>query len=190
MAESAQLAFFIDATQCINCKTCEIACKDFYDSPLGSRIRKVRTFEGGEFPQIFAYNISMSCNHCQDPLCVKHCPVGAYSKRERDGIVVHDPERCIGCRYCTWLCPYGAPQYDEDEGRVHKCNLCVEELDKGNSPVCVSACPMRAIEVGPLAEIAARPGATIALHELPSPELTRPACRYRIRPEATTGVRS
>jgi anaerobic dimethyl sulfoxide reductase subunit B len=180
----SQLAFFVDTTKCINCRTCEIACKDFNNSSVGSRIRKVRVFEGGDFPGIFAYNISMACNHCEDPICARQCPTGAYRKRERDGIVVHDPERCIGCRYCTWLCPYGAPQYSPEEGRVHKCNLCVEEIDRGRKPVCVASCPMRAIEIGPLAEIAARPGSVIDIRNLPSPDLTRPACRYKVRPEA------
>jgi anaerobic dimethyl sulfoxide reductase subunit B (iron-sulfur subunit) len=181
---SGQIAFFVDTTKCINCRTCEIACKDFNDSPVGQRIRKVRVFEGGEFPRVFAYNISMSCNHCEDPLCARHCPTGAYKKRAGDGIVVHDPERCIGCRYCTWLCPYGAPQYDPREGRVRKCNLCLDQLEAGKSPVCVAACPMRAIEIGRLAEIAARPGVAAAIHNLPSPGLTKPSCRYKVRQEA------
>jgi anaerobic dimethyl sulfoxide reductase subunit B (iron-sulfur subunit) len=184
MATSGQIGFFVDATKCINCKTCEIACKDFNDAAVGRRIRRVRTFEGGEFPSVFAYNISMACNHCEEPMCVRQCPAGAYTKRATDGIVVHDPERCIGCRYCTLVCPYGAPQYDEKEGRVRKCNLCVDELDKGNEPVCVAACPMRAIEIGPLTEIAARPGATMQIRDLPSAVLTKPATRYKVRPEA------
>ncbi len=184
MRAGGQLAFFVDATRCINCKTCEIACKDFYSDVAGRRRRRVRTFEAGQFPRIAVFNISMSCNHCEDPACVRECPAGAYTKRAGDGIVVHDPERCIGCRYCTWVCPYGAPQYDPAEGRVRKCNLCVEEPDAGRTPACVSACPLRAIEVAPLAEIESRPGATIAIAGLPSPDLTRPACRYKIRTEA------
>ena len=176
----AQIGFFVDATRCINCRTCEIACQDFNDAAAGRRIRKVRSFEGGEFPAVFAYNLSMSCNHCADPACVKGCPAGAYRKRAEDGIVVQDPGKCIGCRYCTWLCPYGAPQYFAREGRVRKCNLCLGEPE----PVCVAACPMRAIEVGPLAEIAQRPGATAALRDLPSPGLTQPSIRYRTRKEA------
>ena len=179
-----QIAFFVDTTKCINCRTCEIACKDYNDAPLGRRIRKVRVFEGGEFPEIFAYNISMSCNHCEDPLCARHCPTGAYKKRAGDGIVVHDPERCIGCRYCTWVCPYSAPQYDSRDGRVRKCNLCLDQLVAGKSPVCVASCPMRAIEIGRLAEIAARTGAVAAIHNLPSPDLTKPSCRYKVRREA------
>lgn len=179
-----QIAFFVDSTRCINCKTCEVACKDANDAAVGRRMRKVRTFEGGEFPNVFAYNLSMSCNHCEDPACVRQCPANAYTKREEDGIVVHDPERCIGCRYCTWACPYGAPQYDSVEGRVRKCNLCVEELDRGETPICVSSCPLRAIEIGPLDEIANRPGATLEIESMPSPELTKPSIRYRIRKEA------
>jgi len=181
---SGQIAFFVDTTKCINCLTCEIACKDFNNSAIGQRIRRVRTFEGGEFPKVFAYNISMSCNHCEDPICVRNCPAGAYSKRASDGIVLHNPGRCIGCRYCTWLCPYGAPQYDPKEGRVRKCNLCVDEIEQGKSPVCVAACPMRAIEVGRLAEIDTRPGVAASIRNLPSPGLTKPACRYKVRQEA------
>jgi anaerobic dimethyl sulfoxide reductase subunit B (iron-sulfur subunit) len=179
-----QIAFFVDATRCINCKTCEVSCKDFNDAAVGRRMRKVRTFEDGEFPNVFAYNVSMSCNHCESPACVKHCPAGAYTKREADGIVVHDPERCIGCRYCTWVCPYGAPQFDAAEVRVRKCNLCVEEIDSGRNPACVTSCPMRAIEIGRLSEIAARADVTITMRDLPSAELTKPSCRYKVRKEA------
>jgi len=181
---SGQIAFFVDTTRCINCRTCEIACKDFNDAAVGQRIRKVRVFEEGEFPAIIVYNVSMSCNHCEEPICVRQCPTGAYTKRASDGIVVHDAELCIGCRYCTWLCPYGAPQYDPSAGRIRKCNLCVDEIDQGRSPVCVSSCPMRAIEIGRLADIAARPGASANIRNLPSPDLTRPACRYKVRREA------
>jgi anaerobic dimethyl sulfoxide reductase subunit B (iron-sulfur subunit) len=179
-----QLAFFIDTTRCTNCKTCEIACKDANDSAVGRRMRRVRTFEGGEFPSVFAYNISMSCNHCEDPACVRQCPARAYSKRASDGIVIHNPEKCIGCRYCTWVCPYGAPQYDATEGRVRKCNLCVDELDRGATPICVSSCPLRAIEIGFLDEITQRPGTTLNILSTPSAEITRPSIRLRIRKQA------
>lgn len=179
-----QIAFFVDATRCTNCKTCEVACKDANGAGVGRRMRKVRTFEGGEFPAVFAYNISMACNHCEDPACVRQCPAKAYTKRESDGIVIHDPERCIGCRYCVWVCPYGAPQYDEREGRVRKCNLCVEELERGGTPICASSCPQRAIEFGLLEEIVERPGATIEILSTPSTPITRPSIRYRVRKEA------
>lgn len=182
-----QIAFFVDSTRCINCKTCEIACKDAHDAPVGRRMRKVRTFEGGQLPAVFAFNISMSCNHCEDPACLRQCPAKAYTKRESDGIVIHDPERCIGCRLCTWVCPFGAPQYDEDEGRVRKCNLCVEELDCGGTPVCISSCPLRAIEIGFLDEITERPGVTMEILSTPSAERANPSIRYRVRKEARRG---
>jgi anaerobic dimethyl sulfoxide reductase subunit B (iron-sulfur subunit) len=179
-----QIAFYVDTTKCINCKTCEVACKDANDSPLAVRIRRVRTFEGGEFPRIYAYSISMSCNHCQDPVCARACPTRAYVKREEDGVVVHDPERCIGCRYCIWACPYGAPQYDAATGVVHKCNMCIGRVEKGEDPACVTSCPMRVIEVGSLEEIERRDGSTILIRHLPAPALTRPASRYKVRREA------
>jgi len=179
-----QIGFYVDTTRCINCKTCEIACKDFNDASVGQRIRKVKTFEGGEFPTVFAYNVSMSCNHCEDPACAAACPSRAYTKRAADGIVIHDPERCIGCRYCTWVCPYGAPQYDSRSGRIRKCNFCVAELDAGRSPICVTSCPLRAIEMGDIAEISLRTGATAEIRDLPPAAMTRPATRYRVRPEA------
>jgi anaerobic dimethyl sulfoxide reductase subunit B (iron-sulfur subunit) len=184
MNAGRQLSFLVDATRCVNCKTCEIACQDFNRVP-GVRLRRVRTFEHGSFPAVTAYNFSMSCNHCTEPLCVKYCPAGAYTKRAQDGIVVHDPDRCIGCRYCTWVCPYGAPQYDVAAGHVRKCNLCLDELDAGREPACVSACPLRAIELVSLDEIAARESATISSQDLPSPDCTGPACRYVLRQEGT-----
>jgi anaerobic dimethyl sulfoxide reductase subunit B (iron-sulfur subunit) len=178
----SQLGFLIDATRCINCRTCEIACKDANGAALGQRLRRVRTFEGGEYPHPLVANLSLACCHCERPQCLEACPAKAYRKRA-DGIVVHDPEACIGCQYCTWACPYGAPQYDPGAGRVMKCNLCAERLDAGEPPACVAACPMRAIEVGPLAELEARPGVVAAVLNLPDPALTGPALRFRIREE-------
>lgn len=181
-----QVAFFVDTTRCINCRTCEIACKDANDAAVGVRIRKVRTLEGGEFPAVWAVNISMSCNHCEDPICLRSCPTRAYRKRETDGAVLHDPARCIGCRYCTWVCPYGAPQYDSRSGRIWKCNMCQGLVPEAEPPVCVTACPMRVIEVVPLALLEMRRGATAAIRQFPPPSLTRPASRYKIRPEVAS----
>jgi anaerobic dimethyl sulfoxide reductase subunit B len=180
-----QIAFLVDTTRCINCKTCEVACKDANAVGIGVRLRRVRTFEGGAFPHVVAYNISMACNHCEDPVCVSGCPARAYTKRPDTGIVVHDPDRCIGCRYCTWLCPYGAPQYDESIGKVRKCDFCEDEFQNERSPACVAACPTRAIQIGPLGELRARAGVTMAIRGVPPPHHTRPACLYIVRLEST-----
>ncbi len=183
MSAQRQLGFFVDTTRCVNCKTCEISCKDFQHLEVGRRFRRVHTFESGTFPNVFVLNISMACNHCEDPACVQQCPAKAYTKRQSDGIVIHDPERCIGCRYCTWVCPYGAPQYDHTEGCVRKCDFCIMELEAGRPPVCVASCPLRAIEVGPLEEFVNRPGVTASLPGFPDFALTRPASRYRLPKE-------
>jgi anaerobic dimethyl sulfoxide reductase subunit B (iron-sulfur subunit) len=182
---SEQISFYVDATKCINCKTCEIACKDINRAAPGQRIRRVRTFEGGEYPRIFVYNISMSCNHCEDPKCVRVCPTGAYTKRTEDGIVVHNPGRCIGCRYCIWSCPYAAPQYSPREGKVKKCNMCIEWLKAGEMPACVAACPMRAIEVGPHRDFIKRRGLTLSIRNMPPPDITYPTALYKITNEAS-----
>jgi anaerobic dimethyl sulfoxide reductase subunit B (iron-sulfur subunit) len=180
-----QIAFLVDTTRCINCKTCEVACKDVNAVGVGVRLRRVRTFEGGSFPHIFAYNISMACNHCEDPACVSGCPARAYTKHAGTGIVVHDADRCMGCRYCTWLCPYGAPQYDETVGKIRKCDFCEDAFLNGRSPACVAACPTRAIQIGPLEELQARAGATMEIRGVPAQRHTRPACLYIVRMEST-----
>jgi anaerobic dimethyl sulfoxide reductase subunit B (iron-sulfur subunit) len=181
-----QIAFFIDVTKCISCKTCEIACKEVNSAATGVRIRKVRSFEMGSFPSVSVLNISMSCNHCEDPECAKNCPARAYHKRE-DGTVIHNKLRCIGCRYCTLVCPYGAPQYDETEGCIRKCDLCATERDAGRSPACVEACPTRAITLSWLDELVASEGNTMDIRNVPSHEITRPSIRFKVRTEARNG---
>ena len=184
---SVQFGFFIDTTRCINCRTCEIACKDANGAALGQRPRRVRTYEGGEFPHPLVASLSLACNHCEHPQCLAACPAKAYRKREEDGIVIHSPERCVGCQYCTWACPYGAPQFDPEAGRVMKCNLCVERLDAGGQPACVQACPLRAIRVGPLDQLSALPGSVVAFLNLPDPKTTGPSLRVRAKRDMIPG---
>ena len=87
---------------------------------------------------VFAYNVSLACNHCEEPICVEICPTQALGKRA-DGIVSIDADRCIGCKYCSWASPYGALQYDVEAGRMTKCTFCAEDLDAGLPPSCVAA---------------------------------------------------
>ncbi|BAS26232.1 DMSO/selenate family reductase complex B subunit [Limnochorda pilosa] len=179
----AQKGFYFNATVCIGCKTCQIACKDKNDNPVGVLFRQVHTFEGGRFPRPWIYFLSMACMHCENPPCVRNCPTGALTKRP-DGLVVLDKDQCIGCRYCTWSCPYGAPQYIEAEGRVGKCDGCADLVDQGLNPACVDACVMRAIEFGDIDELRRKHGGTDRVKGLPDPALTRPAVTVTPKAEA------
>ncbi len=177
-----QYAFYFDSSACSGCKACQAACKDKNGLPLGVLWRRVYEVTGGGWTRsgdawrstVFAYNVSVGCNHCRRPICVEVCPAGAYSQRP-DGVVLLDSTRCIGCRYCTWACPYGAPQYDEETGRTTKCTFCADDLDAGRPPACVAACPMRALDYGDRAELEARYGDIDRVYPLPSPRLTQPS---------------
>ena len=132
------LGFFFDVTMCIGCRTCQVACKDRNGLKVGIVFRRVRSFETGHYPEALSYNYSGSCNHCKDARCVKGCPSGAMYHAE-DGTVQHDRQKCLGCGYCTWNCPYGVPQLDEEAGIVGKCDSCKPLRDAGKNPVCVDA---------------------------------------------------
>lgn len=148
-------AFYFDATFCSGCKACQAACKDKNNLPLGVLWRRVYEVSGGTWQQngaawnntVFAYNLSVSCNHCVHPKCAGVCPADAYVVRE-DGIVFLDSTKCVGCGYCAWACPYGAPQYNADAGHMTKCDFCIDNLEQGLPPACVAACPLRVLDYG------------------------------------------
>jgi len=148
-----QLGFIHNNADCIGCRACEIACKDKHGLPPGPRFRRVQYIEGGKFPDVFAYKVNMSCNHCSEPACLPTCPTGAIFKRTKDGIVDIDSTLCIGCRRCEAACPFGAPQFDPLAGIVKKCNMCVDEIEAGRKPYCVMACMMRVLDIGPVEKI-------------------------------------
>jgi anaerobic dimethyl sulfoxide reductase subunit B (iron-sulfur subunit) len=152
-----QKGFYFDMTACIGCRTCQVACKDKNDLKVGTIFRQVTNFETGVFPKPGVYHFSSTCNHCADPKCVAGCPTKAMHKLE-NGIVDHDRSKCIGCRYCVWNCPYGVPKFIEELGKVSKCTFCQDLIGNGENPVCVDACPMRAIQWGELAELKAKYG--------------------------------
>ena len=91
--------------------------------------------------------------HCGEPACVAVCPAGAISKRAQDGIVVVDQNKCIGCHYCFFACPFGVPQYGSS-GTMQKCNYCLDRTEKGQEPACVNSCPAQAIKAGTMDELA------------------------------------
>jgi len=151
---TTQYGFFIDSSRCTGCKTCELACKDFKDLGPEVSFRRIYEYAGGDWQEdngvwhqnVFAYYLSISCNHCDDPACTKVCPSGAMHKRE-DGFVVVDEDVCIGCRYCHMACPYGAPQYNAEKGHMTKCDGCYSRVAEGKQPICVESCPLRALVI-------------------------------------------
>jgi anaerobic dimethyl sulfoxide reductase subunit B len=170
-------AFALDASACSGCKACQAACKDKNQLPLGVLWRRVYEVTGGSWKQegvawsntLFAYNLSLSCNHCVHPKCAGVCPVDAYTVRA-DGIVVLDSSKCMGCGYCAWACPYDAPQYDQAAGRMTKCDFCYDNLDAGLAPACVSACPLRVLDFGEVRDGHALAEGLVALWETAAEE--------------------
>ncbi len=178
-----QYAFYFNASECIGCKACQVACKDKNNLPIGTLYRRVFHYGGGSWvtengfqvpDNVFAYSVSTACQHCQNPICKEVCPAAAISKGE-DGIVVIDSNKCIGCRYCEWACPYGAPQFNEELSVMTKCDLCKDLLAKGENPACVDSCPMRCLEVGELSDLRAKHGFVNAIEPLPAANITNPA---------------
>ncbi|MBT8126291.1 MAG: dimethyl sulfoxide reductase anchor subunit [Gammaproteobacteria bacterium] len=143
-----QHGFYFTADNCIACHACEAACSEKNDLPAHLAFRAVGYVEGGSYPEYTRLNISMACNHCDDPVCLKGCPTRAYTKFAEYGAVLQDPDICFGCGYCTWVCPYNAPQLDTSAGHVSKCNMCVDRLEIGLKPACAAACLAGALDFG------------------------------------------
>ena len=160
-----QLALVIDLNVCVGCHACVTSCKEWNTSgvagaladenpygadPSGTFFNRVQTFEVGEFPDTQTVHFPKSCLHCEDPPCVPVCPTGASYKRKSDGLVLIDYDKCIGCNYCSWACPYGVRELDEKEKVMKKCTMCVDRIndtnlaDEQRKPACVLACPTNA----------------------------------------------
>ncbi len=163
-----------DATKCIGCKTCMVACQDanglprdtrldpLYDAPtdLNDQAKTViKLFQDGDRRSY----VKAQCMHCIDPACVNACMLGALQKREH-GAVTWDPSRCIGCRYCQIACPFDVPkfQWSSAAPRIVKCELCHDRLAEGKQPACTEVCPAKAVIYGPRTELLAEAKRRIA----------------------------
>jgi anaerobic dimethyl sulfoxide reductase subunit B len=159
-----QMGFYFNQSICTGCFTCIVACKDWHDIPAGpASLIRVVAIEKGKFPEVSLNYIAIPCFHCQNPICVDACPVNAITKREEDGIVTVDSDVCIGgkkCKFaCLKACPYDAPQFGaESNDKMQKCDLCLERVKNHQTPICVDACPMRALDAGPLNDLKDRYG--------------------------------
>jgi DMSO reductase iron-sulfur subunit len=175
-----QHGFFFTADNCIGCHACEAACSEKNENPAHLAFRSVGYVEGGSYPDYKRMNISMACNHCDDPVCLKGCPTRAYTKHAEYGAVLQDPETCFGCGYCTWVCPYNAPQLDPVKGQVSKCNMCVDRLEVGLKPACVSACVGNALDFGVIEDTPEnRHQCKTSIPGFPDPEITHPNIRFQ-----------
>ena len=142
-----QYAFEVDLDACTGCKACVTACHNMNGLDEGETWRSVGLLHGGSPAAAVQQSITTACHHCIDPACMTGCPVLAYEKNPVTGIVKHLDDQCIGCQYCTFMCPYDVPQYSAARGIVRKCDMCSDRLDVGEAPACVQACPNEAIAI-------------------------------------------
>jgi Fe-S-cluster-containing dehydrogenase component len=171
-----RLGLVIDLDICVGCHACAVNCKEWntggHPAPLTDRDPYGAEPAGVWFNRIHSFEVQgeddgargrtvhfpKSCLHCEEAPCVTVCPTGASYKREEDGIVLVNADWCIGCKLCSWACPYGAREYDADEGVMKKCTLCVDKIynetlpPESRVPACVATCPAGARHFGDLGD--------------------------------------
>ncbi len=168
-----KLGLVIDLDICVGCHACAVNCKEWntggHMAPLtdldaygaepdGVWFNRVHSFEAHDGETSRTVHFPRSCLHCEEPACVTVCPTGASYKRAEDGIVLVNEDICIGCKLCSWACPYGAREFDSDSGTMKKCTLCIDRIYNENLeevdrvPACVSTCPASARHFGDFAD--------------------------------------
>jgi Fe-S-cluster-containing dehydrogenase component len=168
-----KLGLVIDLDTCVGCHACVTNCKEWNTGGHMAPLTDVAPYEAGAdgvwFNRVHTYeqvtdngsrtvHFPRSCLHCEEPACVTVCPTGASYKRSSDGIVLVDEDKCIGCKLCSWACPYGAREFDVEVGVMKKCTLCIDRIYNDNLPeyervpACVAACPTSARHFGDLGD--------------------------------------
>jgi len=176
-----QYAFEVDMDVCTGCKACVSACHSLNGLDDNEAWRSVGLLHGGTAKEPAQQTVTTSCHHCVEPACMHGCPVKAYEKDPVTGIVKHLDDQCIGCQYCTLMCPYDAPKYNAKLGIVRKCDMCSDRLAVGEAPACVQACPNGAIKfaVVDVSEAVQRGEAGTFLPGAPAPDQTIPTTLYK-----------
>lgn len=142
-----QYAFEFDSNKCTGCQACAVACSIENEVPVGLNWRSISTYNPDHLPGQPFFHLSLACNHCQDAPCLKYCPALAIEKNPHNGIVRIQETKCIGCKYCSWVCPFDAPRYDPARGTTAKCHFCHHRLEEGLNPACVTLCPTDALNI-------------------------------------------
>jgi anaerobic dimethyl sulfoxide reductase subunit B (iron-sulfur subunit) len=143
-----QFGFSFDLSRCSGCMACVVACMDQNDIPGDDlSYRQLIKLEKGAYPSARLAFVTLACFHCNDAPCARVCPNGAIFRDETSGVIAVDETRCIGCRACAMVCPFGAPRFT-DGGAMHKCNLCIDRVAHNMEPACVHTCTTKALGFG------------------------------------------
>ena len=143
-----------DEANCIGCQACEVHCKTnkgLGQGPSPCKIISTGPIDIGGVPRV--RHTFMPCFHCEEAWCVKACPTGAMKKREKDGIVHVVAALCVGCKSCITACPWGTPQWDPGTNKVVKCDYCMDRVDAGLQPACVTKCVTGCLSFGLAIEV-------------------------------------
>lgn len=177
-----QYGFFFDQSRCSGCRACTLACKSWNKLPVGPlKYLKIYEYEKGSFPDVRMHIQWVPCYHCEEPVCVSSCPCDAIYKEEKYGAVLIDSDKCTGCRICYDACPYGAPVFENDDKEVkaQKCTMCIDRLEQGLKPICVLACPDRALDFGILSDLMLKYGDKRDMEDMPDAQTTKPAAVFK-----------
>ncbi len=148
MIKMEEKGFIFDYAKCVGCHACIAACYVENKTKPPILWRQVNSYNSNKIPLAGYLHLSIACNHCKESPCLFACPANAYSKDDQTGAIIHNPEKCIGCKYCTWACPFDAPKYNEIEGIIEKCNFCNQRIKDGLIPSCANNCPTGALSFG------------------------------------------
>lgn len=152
-------AIMVNIEKCLACKSCEIACAVAHsksrvlEEAIAERPtpqKRVTIEAAGEL------SVPLQCRHCEDAPCITVCPTVAIHRHEADGPVLIEQDRCIGCKFCLMVCPFGVIDVSTDGKVAVKCDLCIERTKAGQEPACVEACPTGALKLVDEKELAAQ----------------------------------